>query len=275
MQPVESHYLPYLHRNPAPVWSIFICWRKWVIFRGISARSCCNSALLAGLCSRSLSRVGVASDLSDSQHIRQPPVTSSAFTWHVKTPLKAPRHPPAPAHLSLDAHDTTKYTLICSHALSHNKTTQSCFNILPTLCTQSHVCQTLSFSSLSLSPPFCHGVTCKHTQWINLLRLDWWPAGLLLTKALPNMVSCWEIMLSCHSIWDGDPLCQSWSLAAVTGVPPSSPLWPDAARGDRADVTTGVINASQWVQASVILINITDLQRETLHFLDEFYSAGN
>lgn len=67
-------------------------------------------------------------------------------------------------------------------------------------------------------------------------------------------------MLSCHSIWAGDPLCQSWSLAAVTTAPPSSHLWPDAAGGDSEDATAGVINASQWVHPLVIWINITDLQ---------------
>lgn len=95
-------------------------------------------------------------------------------------------------------------SLKCQHSLPHSSSSPSFFSFFPT-------------------------VTCEHTHWINLLRLDWRPAGLLLTKASPNMVSYWEIMLSCHSIWNGDPLCQSWSLAVVTAGPPSLPRWPDAA----------------------------------------------
>ena len=161
---------------------------------------------------------------------RQPPVTSSTLPWHVKT-LKAPRQTPAPAQLSLYI---TNKAHTGSLTCPTNGSTQSCQPYI-----WSHMslwCELSVFPSSSLflylSPfffPQSHGNTLSR---INLLRLDWWPTGLLLTKALPNMVSYWEIMLSCHSIWDGDPLCQSWSLAVVTTVPPSLPLWPDAACRD-------------------------------------------
>lgn len=72
-------------------------------------RSMCHVLLhvctVSRMRSMSLSGVGAASALSDSQHMRQPPVTSSALTWHVETLLKAPWHQPSLAHLSLDAYD--------------------------------------------------------------------------------------------------------------------------------------------------------------------------
>lgn len=162
-----------------------------------------------------------------------------SLTWHVKTLPKAPQHPPALAHLSLDNTWRTKTHLFAYMCYGTIKPNKAIFDILPIL-----LGTCFSDSSFLFPHPLCcfisllsSTVTCIYTQWINLLGLDWWPAGLLLTKALPNMVSYWEIMLSCHSIGNGDPLCQSWSLAAVTAVPPSLPLWPDSASGDRAGVT--------------------------------------
>lgn len=51
--------------------------------------------------------------------------------------------------------------------------------------------------------------------------LDWIDgprAFFLLTKASPNMVSYRGIMLSCQSVWAGDPRCQSPSGTAVSAL---------------------------------------------------------
>lgn len=103
VRPVEGHYLLHLHIIPAPVWNVPFCWKKKQ--QVSSVRSCCISPQLAGSVRRVCQWLEQPVTFSDCQHTRQPPVTSSALTWHVKTPLKAPRHPPAPAHLSLDAHE--------------------------------------------------------------------------------------------------------------------------------------------------------------------------
>lgn len=185
-----------------------------IIYLGASVRFCCISVLLAG----SEESVG---GWSSQWPFRQPTHT------HRRTHTTAPSHPFSfnmpcegsaegsltPTSSSMSLFGCTwhgRYTLVCSHALSHNKTTQNCLNILPALCMRSHAFQMLALSLCSAISPLCfHAVTCEHTQWINLHRLDWWPAGLLLTKTLPTMVSYWEIMSSCHSICTGDPLCQS------------------------------------------------------------------
>lgn len=127
---------------------IFICWRKWIIFRSSLSGSAAFQHCWLAVLEKSIRGWISQWPFRQPTHT-QPPVTSSALTWHVKTPLKAPRHPPVPAHL-IGCTWHTKYTLVCSHVLSHNKTTQSCSNILPTLCMQSHVSQMLA---LSFSPP--------------------------------------------------------------------------------------------------------------------------
>lgn len=128
---------------------------------------------------------------------------------------------PTPTSSSTSLFGCTRSTHSFAH-ISHNKTTQSCLSILTALCTQSHASQTPALSS---SPPFLPPLFFPSTQshaktLTGSISSDWidGPQALLLTKALPNMVSYQEIMLSCHSIWSGDPLCQSRSLAAVTAV---------------------------------------------------------
>lgn len=82
-----------------------------IIYLGASVRFCCISVLLAG----SEESVGGWSSqwpfrqpthTHTDERTQQPPVTPSALTCRVKAPLKAPWHPPAPACLFLDAHDT-------------------------------------------------------------------------------------------------------------------------------------------------------------------------
>lgn len=59
---------------------------------------------------------------------------------------------------------------------------------------------------LPLSLAKSHATTLSGSMCLDLID---GPRAFLLTKALPNMVSYRGIMLSCHSIWGGDPLCQS------------------------------------------------------------------
>lgn len=148
------------------------------LYLTVSVRSCHISAWLAGSVRGVCQGVGAASDLSDNQHTRQPPVTSSALTWHVKTPtLKAPQHPPAPTHLCLDDRQHTQIhtCLLPEYRRYHTiRPHKAIFTSLPSLWTQSHDSQTplalaLSAPLSSISPLV---VTCKHTQWINLLGLD-------------------------------------------------------------------------------------------------------
>lgn len=102
--------------------------------------------------------------------------------------------------------------------ISHNKITQSCFRLpdslmnavtclsdagsllfLLPLCASSHFLLPLSLAK-------SHATTLGGSMCLDLID---GPRAFLLTKALPNMVSYRGIMLSCHSIWGGDPLCQS------------------------------------------------------------------
>lgn len=148
---------------------------------------------------------------SDWKHTPQLPVTSSALTWHVNTPLKAPRHPPASAHLSLDAHEVHT-RLLTYHTIKPLKAVLASrqsyvFGHMPL---RSQLSLLLLPLCSSISPPLFS--TQSHAYTLSgSISSDWidGPQALLLTKTLPNMVSYWEIMLSCHSIWDGDPLCQS------------------------------------------------------------------
>lgn len=76
--------------------------------------------------------------------------------------------------------------------------------------------------------------------------------AVLLTKALPNMASRWEIMLIAATLSGvGDPLCQSWSLAAVTAVTAQLRLY----------------DLMEQVSLKGVLINITDFQRETFRLI--------
>lgn len=76
--------------------------------------------------------------------------------------------------------------------------------------------------------------------------------AVLLTKASPNMASRWEIMLIAATLSGvGDPLCQSWSLAAVTAVTAQLRLY----------------DLMEQVSLKGVLINITDLQRETFRLI--------
>lgn len=190
-------------------------------------RACVKSRCISPQLARSVRRVcqwlQQPVTFSGCQHTPQPPVTSSALTWHVKTWLEAPRHPPAPAHLPAHVHQA--HALLLKYRTI--KSLKAVLGFLTASWTQSHASQMPAlffFSSLSaprhifflpLSLTKSHATTLSGS-----ICLDWidGPRAFLPTKALPNMVSYRGIMLSCHSIWGGDPLCQSWSGTAVTAV---------------------------------------------------------
>lgn len=174
-----------------------------IIYLGASVRFCCISVLLAG----SEESVG---GWSSQWPFRQPTHT------HRRTHTTAPSHPFSfnmpcegsaegsltPTSSSMSLFGCTwhgRYTLVCSHALSHNKTTQNCLNILPALCMRSHAFQMLAlslFALLSLLFVFTQshantlsGSIC--TDWIDGLRAFcwlrrcqlWWVIGKLCLAA--------------------------------------------------------------------------------------------
>lgn len=141
---------------------------------------------------------------------------TTASAWHAKTPPMA--------------HSFTH--------TSHNETAQSCFDIL----VQSVAC---FYSSSSSIAPRSH---MDQSPRIGLMASQ----AFLLTKASQNTASRWEIMLLAATLSGvGDPLCQSWSLAAVTTV---------TARVRLNDLM-------EQVSLKGVLINITDLQRETFRLI--------
>lgn len=138
-----------------------------------------------------------SADLSDSQHTCKPPVTSSALTWHVKSLLKPPRCTAAPAHLSFGAR--CKITHLFAHVHSHNKSTQGCFNILPTM--YAVTCLSHSYTPHSTVYPFfifsqSHANTLTRSissDWIDGPRAFcwlrccqiWWVIGKLCFAVTP------------------------------------------------------------------------------------------
>lgn len=182
--------------------SVFLLWENY-IFRSICQVLLHFSAFsrLRGVC----------------RGLEQPVTFQTANTHtHRRTHTTAPSHPFSfnmpcegsaegsltPTSSSMSLFGCTwhgRYTLVCSHALSHNKTTQNCLNILPALCMRSHAFQMLAlslFALLSLLFVFTQshantlsGSIC--TDWIDGLRAFcwlrrcqlWWVIGKLCLAA--------------------------------------------------------------------------------------------
>lgn len=163
VRPAEGHYHLYLHMN-LPLVKVFLIAGDNKLYLGSSVKSRCIWVLLAGSAVESVR--GWSSQWPFRQ---QPPVTSSALTWHVKTLLKASWHPPALAHLSFHAHDTPNthlFARISYHTIKHKA--------FPTSC-QPYACSPMplrhQLSRLLLSPPF---FTQSHANTLSgSISLDW------------------------------------------------------------------------------------------------------
>lgn len=124
----------------------------------------------------------------------------------------------------------------------------------------------VSLFSFPSTSPKSHANTLGESiclDWIDGPR-----AFFLLTKAAPNMVSYRGIMLSCQSVWAGDPLCQSPSGTAVSALTTrhaalTCPAPTRAPAGGEQMPLKGMINAFQWVYSPAVSINIADVRIET------------
>lgn len=161
-----------------PFEKIRLCWNQNKNKLVVCVSSCCISPQWAASVRRVCQWLEQPVTFSDCQHTRQPPVTSSALTWHVKTPLKAFRHPPVPARLFLDAHEVHTH-LLTYHTIKPLKALSASWqpyvrSHMPLRCQLS--CPHLPPCPSVINPP-PNIITCKDTQQINRHRLDWWPVG--------------------------------------------------------------------------------------------------
>lgn len=142
---------------------------------------------------------------SDCQHVRPPTVTSSAFTRHAKTSLKAP---PTPTHITL-----WKYTLLLTY-----RTIKPLKAALASW--QPYVLNHTPLGYEYQPPPSALSLSASHANAVSgSITLDWIdaPPAPLLTKALSDMVSYRELMLNCHYLgcWSTLSVLISAAVAAV------------------------------------------------------------
>lgn len=202
-------YLLHLHRIPVSCLNLFIgerhILRVCVTSRGAWPLFACSAG-------RACRRLQQPLTFSGCQQTRgSPPVTSAALTWRVKASLRAHWHRPHQPVPRLPSLNKTRKNV------TPQKHSESFIQSFPTEDTVT--CLLFYFFSLFCFPstsPKSHANTLRGSiclDWIDGPR-----AFFLLTKAAPNMVSYRGIMLSCQSVWAGDPRCQSASGTAVSAL---------------------------------------------------------
>ncbi len=174
-----------------------------------------------------------------------------SLTWHVKTLLKAPWHPPALAHLSLDNTWRTKTHLFAYMCYDTIKPHKAIFNILPILSA------TCFSDSSSLFP---HPLRC----FISLLSSTESHAYTLSGSISSDWIDgpqafCW--LRRCQIWWVIGKLCLAATLSGMAIHFVNPDLWLLSLQyhpaclcdltvlAETEQVSLDVINASQWVHS--------------------------